>query len=359
MIESANKTKLESIQALRGLAFLFIFFEHIKLVRLGAAGVSIFIIMSGFLMVYNNYAMQLNLGFREGFLLAKSKISKLYGLHIVTLVLAMPFLLKGLIWTDIVKIVKTIMIIISQIVLLQSWIPNQDFFYALNGVSWYLSLCTFLYFSFYFILKRIKSFSCKKEAVLNIITVSIVMSLLAILSYSLFNDSVISKWFTYIFPLYRLGDFYIGCCLGFLFTIEKSNSEKNESLTYTVIEIVGILLLLCGMYIYSATEGINNFLSSLRYTTVFLPSSVILVYAFAKNKGVLTRLFSNKYLIQVGNLSAYTFLIHQLVIRYVKIVFGTLKVDNVLAIGIVSIAMTIIFANVYIKLEKKIKQKRN
>ena len=52
--ELANK-KLESLQAIRALAFLGICSGHCALTRLGAWGVAVFLNLSGFLLVYRHY----------------------------------------------------------------------------------------------------------------------------------------------------------------------------------------------------------------------------------------------------------------------------------------------------------------
>lgn len=57
-----NRENIRAIQALRGLAFLEIFLSHSNVPLIGASGawgVSIFMVLSGFLMVYRYYDKQI------------------------------------------------------------------------------------------------------------------------------------------------------------------------------------------------------------------------------------------------------------------------------------------------------------
>lgn len=53
---------------------------------------------------------------------------------------------------------------------------------------------------------------------------------------------------------------------------------------------------------------------------LFLPCSCMLVYLFALNRGILSRIFCNKFFIWIGDIRAYMYLFHQIIIRYLKAV---------------------------------------
>ena len=52
-----------------------------------------------------------------------------------------------------------------------------------------------------------------------------------------------------------------------------------------------------------------------------IPLAVMWVLVFAINKGIITRLFVNKILIALGNISPYAFLIHFVISLYVYYIF--------------------------------------
>ena len=95
---SVNKNRIDSLQAVRALAFLGIFLSHSDITAFssgGAWGVSVFLILSGFLMYYSYYGDNRvqNLGLKYSIRFGISKIKKLYPLHIVTMISALPFMI--------------------------------------------------------------------------------------------------------------------------------------------------------------------------------------------------------------------------------------------------------------------------
>ncbi len=146
--------KIDSIQALRGLGFIFIFLTHCSITPLFAAmAVSMFLVLSGFLLASKHYSNDemCQWGIVDSFLYAKKKIENLYPLHIITMVLAVGIYIRyRKPWEEIVTN------IILNVLLVQAWIPKQMYYFSLNGVSWYLSVCVFCYFIFPFVLKVMK-----------------------------------------------------------------------------------------------------------------------------------------------------------------------------------------------------------
>ena len=93
-------TKLKQIQALRGIAFLGVFLSHTGLKWFGAAGhwgVSIFLVLSGFLMFasYSGNNRIERISIRDNIAFSWGKIKKLYPLHICTMILMMLFAFVG------------------------------------------------------------------------------------------------------------------------------------------------------------------------------------------------------------------------------------------------------------------------
>lgn len=234
--------------------------------------------------------------------------------------------------------------------LLQSWNMHSATYFSFNAVSWYLSVCLFIYFVFPYILKFMKKHKNYGNAYVSIVMVYAVQIVLAVLS-SLVNlplgySDNFCKWFTYIFPLFRLGDFIIGCNLGYII---RNRCKRPDTVMATIFEIITIGLIVISVVLSNNSVG---FLGSeyIRYSIIFLPISVLLVYLFYVKKGFVSNILTNKPLIFIGNLSAYTFLIHQIVIKFVRAIFY-----NKLAIVALSITLTIITAIIYIKFEKTVK----
>lgn len=127
-------------------------------------------------------------------------------------------------------------------------------------------------------------------------------------------------WSNYVFPVYRLLDFFIGCNLGYLFLNQK-RKEKNI-IKSNILEIVSLVMVIFSMLkFYNASMWYQ-------YTILFVPSSISLVYIFADNKGMITKLLTNKVIIFIGNISPYIFLFHRLVINWLWFKYENVITDK-------------------------------
>lgn len=148
---------IESLQTVRALAFLGIFASHCGVTKLGNWGVSVFFILSGFLMVYSYYNKPLNTSFKSCLAFSLKKIKKLYPLHILMMLTALVFVAHSLILDYSVKrVILYLGQTVLNVLLLQTWVPSESVYFSLNGVAWYLSVCLFIYACFPPILKRVR-----------------------------------------------------------------------------------------------------------------------------------------------------------------------------------------------------------
>ncbi len=284
-----------------------------------------FYVMSGFLMYYTYENKSFEHSLKDNLKFSLSKIKKLYPLHIITMIFAIILSIavmvnKGITIRNIVGLLfKTIL----NVTLLQTWFPKSDINVSLNGVAWYLSVTMFLYFMFPTLMLVIKKLKEKK-----LIMISILMLILEVLLCIPFiailgEESHIYIWFMYCFPIFRLGDFWIGMSLSKVFL----NRPISVDASTTVIEVfmtlltVAVFLLLKLDYSNIIVAAIHN------WTTVYIPIATAWVYLFAIKKGGLTRILSNKYLIYLGNISSYLFLIHYVITQYTNRFLGFCNLD--------------------------------
>ena len=188
----------------------------------------------------------------------------------------------------------------------------------------------FLYFMFPFILLVVKKYKNVRTAYIVIFITFVLQFVLAWCSYIVQtriveNDKFI-HWFTYIFPITRLEDFVIGCNLGYIFRKRGGDRHKyeHERAIFTLLEAFSLLLLLLSwlFYLYiiyypaleNARIGKENYWG---YSTLWTVPSGMIVLFFAYNKGHISKLLSNYAIVFLGDLSAYCFLLHHLVISYI------------------------------------------
>ncbi len=315
--------KINSIQVIRAMAFIGIFLSHCSIglfSRLGHMGAGIFFILSGFLMTYTYYDVnklnQCGLVYNAKF--AWGRIRKLYFLHIVTMLIAIP--MKYYECDNEQKIFfarNTIKNIFYNVFLIQSWIPDVDVAFSLNSVSWYLSTCIIQYFAFPWIIKAIRKIKTDKTAIVLSIALYVCQAFYAtqvkkIPWYEALGGWKFGAWAIYIFPLSRLVDFIIGCNLGYVYLNNRDKRRSNKK--FTVFEAFAFGLLFFCIVIYS-----RSFIGERgwEFVTLWTIPSCLLIYLFCCNAGVISKIITNKITILIGNLSPITFLIHQIVIKCV------------------------------------------
>ena len=315
-----EKNKIASIQALRAYAFLGIFLQHIEIFSLGEWGVSIFLNLSGFIMFYAYRNRDIECGIENNILFSIRKIKKLYLLHIITMLLALIIEMymhyEYIIPYNIVDIYERVVL---NIFLIQSWMPVISICFSLNGVAWYLSICLFLYFMFPYLIKKVKKYNSIFSSVIKIVFVILLQTVVAFILYRLNATEEVTKWVVYIQPIYRLGDFYIGIVCGYIFFKIKNTSGYSDTPLFiffiTVLEVITLALNIIVQYIHDKSIGILGTMY-FKFTLLYTPLSIFIVFLFALNKGIISKLLSNKLMIYIGEISGFGFLIHMIITRY-------------------------------------------
>ena len=355
---SKKKEELKSLNIIRCFSFLLICLHHTKLgffTSSGYYGVSVFLILSGFLMTYNHYGEEFSFSLIESIKYAVNKIKNLYPLHIICTIAMTPFLFIG---DYIEPTLNIILSIITNILLIQEWLPLQIF--SINGVSWFISVLFLAYIVFPFFVRYMENHFNNKKAILFLIVLFIFQIIVAILDSKAINIGInsilikndLSYWLVYEFAFARLIDFLIGCCLGYCFIHKNKDAGKD----YTIYEIVIILLQIVSMVLSAVYKKV-----SWRYTVVFTPFIVLLIYVFALEKGKISKMNNNKFVKYLSKISRVGFIIHYVVFRYmsslVAYVLGR-EIEHTygpilkLTIGML---ITILLCEIYIKIEKRFK----
>ncbi len=354
----SDRQKLDSLQALRAWAFLGIFFLHAGFfIDWAELGVATFFVMSGFLMEYRYDNTEFVASLKNNLVFSLKKISKLYPLHIITMIFALILSVISIIYDGgsfgaIMDLcVKTAL----NVTLMQSWGLFSFISTSLNGVAWYLSVAMFLYFVYPWIkriIERTQIFGlyaiCGTILLLEVVSCIPFIILLGI-------DSPIYIWFMYTFPVFRLGDFFIGCVLKRVFC--EGKIRNIESSKATVLEIITVLVTVL-VFIWIRKRQQNVVLLALHnWTTIYIPLAVAWVVLFAVNKGALTRILSNKVTMFIGNISAYAFLIHYVITRYTSEVLSYNSIEvhglNRVLLIFAELAVSIAISVVYKQLHEK------
>ena len=339
---SDNKSKsnlLTQLQTLRAFAFIGVFICHTAILNnvlecVGFFGVSVFFVLSGFVMVYSYYGKQRikNVSFVSNVKFAYSKLKRLWLLSILCTLATTIFLFIGNanfpIWNVVLKFVLNAF-------WLQEWIPLYG--RSINIVNWFLCSTLFGYFIFPWFLRLLETNYSKSKAIFCIILCLAVEIVVAYIGSKfpceekyvngLIWDHDLTYWFVYSFPLTRIFDIIIGFNLGYLF-VNKENAFTVRKTT--ILEILGIVLAILGNYYFSTVSPrlhigeqviMTDPFRSWSYTLGFVLSSMLLVYTFAMQNGIISKFLTNRVTLYIAKLSPYAFLIHLVVFRYLAVIY--------------------------------------
>lgn len=145
--------------------------------------------------------------------------------------------------------------------------------------------------------------------------------------------------------------FLFGCCLGYLFLKFKNRPHKS---TCILLEILTIVLIIGSLYLYATHKTILG-TEFIRYSLLFTPTTVSIIWLISKNGGIVSKLLQNNMLVKIGNLSPYTFLIHGLTIKLYNLVVPRLFKNIPLSVvAVISLLLTFVAAKFWIELEKNV-----
>jgi len=312
--------KIESLQGLRALAFIGVFCYHTYSNVFGSSGVwgvSVFLVMSGFLLILNYYRKGriVSADVISNFRFAVGRIFRLYPLHLLGIALMFIFDICG---EDAYSLQEGIIHLITNVLVVQTWFPGID---NIVGVTWYLSTILFAYFMFPFVLQYMergyKSNKCAWVAIVLLWLVQIVFVYVGMTIDK--NNHDVHQWLSF-FPIIRFVEVLIGCNLGYLFLNRKD--ERIEVRKSTGIEVS--ILLIMGILIF-----VNDIPFASFRNCFFAITSCIAVWMFSKGEGYISKALTNRIVLKIAELSAYAFIIHVVVFWYIEVIlyhFGILDI---------------------------------
>ena len=332
-----QNNRANQLQFLRFMAFCLIFLWHCKTYHLNfmpggqgsACAVSFFFILSGFTTGYSSFGKEYKLNIKEIFKELWRKIKKFYPLYIaITLLMVIysnipleiakhQFMdLKG----DIIQLIKNTLLI-------QSWFPQKYFSFC--GVGWFLSSIMFLYLfniPFKVLLNKIKK--SKFRYIILILMFAIIITTTVVYSYLVRNLNL--EFFDYVFPPARLGEYLCGMIAGFMILMILNESKPNKIFDKNVINIIFTIIELLMLAFWVKSIYASNEASYKSRLVMWLLPNFALIIVFGFGKGYLSKIFENKYLKTLGDISFECYLIHQMIIT---VYISASKVTNISKLG--------------------------
>lgn len=322
---------IRTLQSLRFIFIMLIVFSHIigKSFDFGGeCSVSFFFMLSGFVLSLAYGSKVAEGSFRtRPFVLRQ--LLKFYPLHLLMLtvfVILDARLDRFYDWQH----------LLPNILLLQSWIPFDEYYYVANGSSWFL--CDILFF---YVVFSLAYRTLNRMRIVHLLTLGLVVLLLyIILASSIPLWSVNS--ILYVSPLTRLIDFCLGILLCRLYRSDISlrlERRLKDSHTATVFfcEICLFVLLVLSFFAYE--EMSFRWRCAALFWLVIPP--LLLFFAVSdKHGGFMTRWLHHPVLLWCGSISLEIYLIHMLVLRSVYSILSAMGfTDSVLLAAVALIVL--------------------
>lgn len=315
MCVPSTKRLILPLQGLRGLCYCLIFAGHVQFLwGWPAFGVSVFMVMSGFLMMLHHGQGHGGLSLKDSFFFAAARIRKIYGLHVLTT--GTIFLLYATMG-GMPAVREHIVNLLLNLLLVQAWVPDTHIAISLNGVNWYLSAALFAYFCFPWLQGRIGRLRTGHGTAVFLAAVLLAQVGFAMLMAWLEGrNSDMFVWSMYLFPMFRLGDFAAGCLAGHWFAhcggrsrLEAAGRKRIAAAWLIAAAALGMAMKL----IRPEPAGIVA-MALQNWSTGYIIPALLLVILAAGGRGMAAEILGCRVLAWLGNISAFTYLIHSTVI---------------------------------------------
>lgn len=258
--------KNNNLTALRGIFIMMIVFHHLELYGGGGSlAVTFFFILGGFALSMG-YADKLDNPEFSYCLFVRRRCEKFYPLHWLSLFAVLPLSLIA-IFKGALQFQVALTALLPNVLLLQSLIPIEKYYFSFNAVSWYLSDTILFAFAFPQLAKFIFGLSKSTKVVFLSIVFVIYTAFLFLLPVEYWHAIL------YINPLVRIVDFILGIYLYLLYKKLSQTDSLWENACLTRINSVPILML-ATLVVISCFVSLDTRMIAAIY---WLPISILLI----------------------------------------------------------------------------------
>ena len=310
---------IKNLQALRFVFIMLVVMSHIigKTFDFGGeCGVSFFFILSGFILSYAyGEKVQARIFDKKRFI--QKQLSKFYPLHVLLFFIMIILDVRLGFFYSWDKLV-------ANLLLLQSWVPSDDFYFVGNGLSWFLSDLLFFYLVFPTAFRLLMNVSMRRLLTGSVLILLLYAGLATSIPGTLINPLL------YAAPWTRLLDFSIGILLFRIYASAIGMSFHNwlfrqPSAAVTLMELTLVLAVVTSFFIYEH--------ASLRFRCaalfwLILPAVIYFFSASDKQTGVVTQMLHTLPMQWLGGISLEIYLTHYVLIRFLNSGLTYLGVGN-------------------------------
>ena len=346
-----KQNKINSIQFLRFIAFMFIFLWHTSHIYPTVIGpfaqtaVTFFVLLSGFVTCYNGLEKIASFKLKNQLKYMLKKLKKFYP----------GYILSGFIfifWDRLIVFLKqgnieAIKRLVVYITMTQVYTTSDHYWFVLNGALWFISLMFTLYIVSLFTFKVIvKIKDSLKWNIVSSISLFVILFIYNMLMQRIPNNN----YWLYICPIPRIMEFTLAALIANIYRIYSNMNTKNDFITkilFTGLEVFALFIFIVHNYIECGY---------LVWSFIHIIPSLLIIFVFAVNKGYISALFSKKPFVFLGNLSTPLYITHVVFIRLIKDYYAKLLGLTSYKLVIVIFICMLIFNSIFTILIKEIKK---
>jgi peptidoglycan/LPS O-acetylase OafA/YrhL len=231
---------------------------------------------------------------------------------------------------------------LQNLFLLQSYVPDAKAYYSFNTVSWSIADEVAFYLMFPLLLAGLLALWRRTQPRTALIVLWLAVLALDMAFAALGHGS---EYLSYILPAARLPDFMAGVLLGAAF-VELPRLKFSTSQA-TCLELGALAAVVAAVLVAPLLP------QAFRYSLFFIPFWSALIYTFAHQGGLVSRLLSVRTTVFLGEISFSFYMIHFLVIRYLRFT----PLQGMVANGVALLLALVISAVLFRYYEEPVRRK--
>lgn len=294
-----DEKEIFSLTGLRFVAAFYVFLFHIhirwpisdhffskNILDQGAIGMSLFFMLSGFVLAYRYADGRSSL---KDYLI--NRFARIYPIYAVAALVTLPWIgidFGSSSLADTSKwIAQIALLVFSNIFLIQAWFL-QYFSYWNDGGSWSISVEAFFYVLLPFLLPSLLQASMKRLFVIS--AVCWLLAVLPGLSAALFSSP--SNGVYYSMPIFRLPEFLIGACI--YLTIRLGFTYRIGAALQVAVLVIFLL------YLGVAGPKMPIYVG---HNWIALPVIAFMIFSLSNDKGLVASLLASRVFVWLGKIS--------------------------------------------------------
>ncbi len=186
----------------------------------------------------------------------------------------------------------------SALTLTHAYVPKADYFFSFNSPSWSLCCEQLFYFSFPFLMILTKNHK-------RMLLLWCIFAVITVAGMSVTPEEYI-KAYWYVNPITRFPDFILGMLL-----FPAYSKLKNIHISKQKGSLMEVAVLILFLAFYLSASFIPKVY---RYSCYYWLPVALVILCFSLQKGIISRLLSNRALIIGGEISFSFYLIHLFII---------------------------------------------